>query len=83
MNTKYGIIYRVPLFKYLNETIEPSGNETIAQNTRLGKMNRALSKTQDIYNKKCPSIPAKIRLYNAVIKPEILYALYYYTTKHH
>ena len=74
MNTKYGKINRVTHFKYLGEVLEPTGKEKIAQNTRLLKMKRALYKTQGIYNKKWLTTFTKIRHYNTVIKPEVLYA---------
>lgn len=74
LHTRYGIINRVPYFKYLGETIGPTGDEKQAQEVRLQKIKRALGTTQKIYNKKCLSIHTKVQHYNTVIKPEILYA---------
>lgn len=61
LNTKYGIIRRVPYFKYLGEILEPTGLEKKSQENRELKLRRAYGRTHDIYNKKCLSIQTKIR----------------------
>ncbi|XP_068084860.1 uncharacterized protein [Anabrus simplex] len=74
LNTTYGQISRVPHFKYLGEILEPPGGEKAAQKTRLQKFRKAYGRVHNIYNKNCLSRHAKIRHYNTVIKPEVLYA---------
>ena len=74
LKTKYGKISRVPYFKYLGEFIEPTGQERISQQIRLQKLKTALGLVQNLYNKKSMSRQTKIRHYNTVIKPAILYA---------
>jgi len=74
LKTKFGTIEKVSEFRYLGEILEPSGKEGRAQEARMQKMKRAFGRTQNVYNKKCISYPTKLRHYNAVIKPEVLYA---------
>lgn len=74
LDTKFGTIEKVSEFRYLGEIIVPTGKEQKALEVRIQKMKRALGRTQNIYNKKCLSVSTKIRHYNTVIKPEILYA---------
>jgi len=74
LNTKYGKIRRVSHFKYLGEFIEPMGSERISQLNRLQKTKKALGMVQNLYNKKSMSRNTKIRHYNTVIKPAVLYA---------
>lgn len=74
LETKYGNINRVPHFKYLGEYIEPNGAENTSQKIRLQKVRKALGMVQNLYNKKSLSRKTKIRHYNTVIKPTVLYA---------
>lgn len=70
LQTKYGEINRVPHFKYLGEII----SEKFAQQERIQKARKGLGLVQNLYNKRCLSLNAKIRHYNTVIKPSMLYA---------
>lgn len=74
LNTKYGVINKVPHVKYLGEILEPTGIEKVARTIRIQKLKKAYGKIANIYNKKCMNINTKIRHYNTVIKPETLYA---------
>lgn len=74
MVTRYGNVSRVPHFKYLGEIIEPSGLNLIANQTRIKKLQKAYRLTWNHYNKKSISVKAKIRHYNTVVLPEVLYA---------
>lgn len=73
LNTKYGKINRVKHFKYLGEVIQPTGLEKLSQETRLQKVKKSLGLIHNLYNKKSISINTKIRHYNTVLKPAILY----------
>lgn len=70
LQTKYGKINRVPYFKYLGEII----SEKHALQERIQKARRGFGLVQNLYNKKCLSLNAKIRHYKTVIKPTMLYA---------
>ena len=74
IKTLHGTIQKVENFKYLREllTINNSEKQTLA--SRYAKMSKALFLTRNIYNKKNISRQAKIRHYQTVIRPEVLYA---------
>ena len=72
--TKNGEICKVEKFKYLGEFIESTGLEKSSQIDRLQKTRRYLGITQNLYNKKSLSRNTKIRHYNTVVKPAVLYA---------
>lgn len=74
LETLYGKISQVSHFKYLGETIQPTGLNTISNKERILKMQKAYNLTWNHYNKKSISRNAKLRHYNTVVLPEALYA---------
>lgn len=64
----------VTQFKYLGEIITNNLNEKPSVQIRTNKLAKAQKLMWDIYKKKYLSINAKIKHYNAVIKPEATYA---------
>jgi len=74
LKTKYGNIMQVNHFKYLGETIQPTGLNTISNKERIFKLQRAYKLTWNHYNKRVISRNAKLRHYNTVVLPEALYA---------
>lgn len=73
LHTKYGYINRVHTFKYLGQVVDPTGKEETAPQTMYQNMKIALGNIRNLYNKKCLSMNTKIRHYNTMIKPEIMY----------
>jgi Reverse transcriptase (RNA-dependent DNA polymerase). len=75
VKTKYGRIKTTKQFKYLGETISNNGVDKMAIEDRRLKLERLSFATRNIYNKKNLSTNAKLRHYNAVVKPVILYGV--------
>lgn len=75
VETKYGKVKFVNHFKYLGEIICENGTDKKAieaKKLKLGQQNWA---TRNIYNKKNLSVNAKLRHYNSVVRPIILYGM--------
>ncbi|KAJ8872584.1 hypothetical protein PR048_026190 [Dryococelus australis] len=73
LKTQYGKISQVARFKYLGETIQPTGLNTISNTERIVKLQKAYEITWNHYNKRAVSRNAKPRHYNTVVLPEALY----------
>ena len=69
-----GQIEKINKFKYLGEWLQPNLSEEAALTARINKLHLAYRLTKNIYNKKCLSRNAKLKHYQAVIRPEALYA---------
>lgn len=74
LRTQYGNISQVTHFKYLGETIQPTGLNTISNAERILKLQKAYKLTWNHYNKRAVSRNAKLRHYSTVVLPEALYA---------
>lgn len=74
LRTKYGDINRVEKFKYLGEVIMRNGLDKEAIAERIHKLEIAYQTSRMIYNKKCLSQNTKIRHYETVLKPVVIYA---------
>lgn len=66
-------ISKTNCFKYLGEWITNNTKEKIAIETRIHKMERAFYMTKNTYNKKSLSWNTKLRHYQTVVRPEMLY----------
>lgn len=73
VETKYGPIKVTTRFRYLGETICSNGSEKESMKERIAKLEKLSFATSNVYNKKNLSTKAKIRHYNTVVKPVILY----------
>ena len=73
LHTKYGDVTRVDKFKYLGEIIMRNGLDKEALRERTRKLEIAYQTSRTIYNKKCLSQNTKIRHYETVLKPVVLY----------
>ena len=74
LQTKYGQINRVEKFKYLGEIIMQNGLDKEALKERVRKLEIAYQTSRSIYNKKCLSQNTKLRHYETVLKPVVMYA---------
>ena len=68
-----GKIKTTKQFKYLGEIISGNGSDQAAMEDRKRKLEQLDFCTRNIYNKKHLSVNAKLRHYNSVIRPVILY----------
>ena len=75
VKTKYGRIKVTKQFKYLGEIISTNGVDKEAMENRRLNLERLSFVTKDIYNKKNLSINAKLRHYDTVARPVILYGV--------
>ena len=73
IDTKYGRVKVCKQFKYLGEIITPNGLDKQAYEQRKNNFEHFLYNIRYIYNKKQLSIKTKLRHYQTVIKPVILY----------
>lgn len=74
LHTKYGTIHRTENFKYLGETLQITGRNSVSNEERRTKLEKAYKLTWNHYNKKAISRKAKLRHYETVVLPEALYA---------
>ncbi|MXP61689.1 reverse transcriptase domain-containing protein [Pantoea sp. Taur] len=73
VETKFGKIKVTDHFKYLGEIVSNRGSEKRSLETRIAKLEHLNHATTKLYGKKCLSKAAKLRHYNTVIRPVILY----------
>lgn len=75
IKTKYGKIKITDRFKYLGEIISRNGTDKPVIEAKKHKLEQLNFCTKNIYNKKNLSVNAKLRHYNTVVKPVILYGM--------
>lgn len=74
ITTQYGKVEQVAHFKYLGEIVQPSRPDSIANQERIFKFQKAYTLTWNHKNKKSMPDNVKVRHYNTVVLPEALYA---------
>ena len=67
-------IRKVSTVKYLGEWISASQRENQAIDASCAKFERAYHSCRSVYSSKCLSKNLKLRHYNLVVKPSVLYA---------
>ena len=74
IKTKYGKIQVSKSFKYLGELIQLGAKGHLTCKTRIQKLETAAHYSRQMYSKKCISKKTKLRHYQTVIRPQILYS---------